>query len=170
MSAFSTAKRNGLTGANIVRMAQLQQYWTHGFNDPNYVHKARLMIPKPQSQPSTVVLATPTLQDLLNPAPADDIEFPPSASAEELYSAMFDEGDDDESLPITFVRGANLERLTIEALVDLANPKLIARFQDAPTASAVTDRAADTGAQPNAASTSWSEADAQWASKGDLDW
>ena len=83
---------------------------------------------------------------------------------------MFDEGDDDESLPITFVRGANLERLTIEALVDLANPKLIARFQDAPTASAVSDRAADTGAQPNTASTSWSEADAQWVSKGDLDW
>jgi hypothetical protein len=40
------------------------------------------------------------LQDLLNPAPADDIKFP--ASAEELYGAMFDE-DEDESLPITFV-------------------------------------------------------------------
>ena len=136
MSAFSTAKRNGLTGANIICMTQLQQYWTHGFNDPNYVHKAQLVIPKSQSQPSHVVLATPTLQDLLNPVPADDVKFPPSASAEELYGAMFDEGDDDESLPITFVRGANLERLTIEALVDLANPKLIARFQDVSTASA----------------------------------
>jgi hypothetical protein len=84
---------------------------------------------------------------------------------------MFDEGDDDdESLPITFVRGANLECLTIKALVDLANPKLIVRFQDVPTASAAIDRATDTGAQPNATSTSWSEADAQWASKGDLDW
>jgi hypothetical protein len=70
-------------------MAQLQQYWTHGFNDPNYVHKARLTIPKSHSQPSTVVvLATPTLQDLLNPVPADDDEFPPSASAEELYGTM----------------------------------------------------------------------------------
>jgi len=38
------------------------------------------------------------------------------------------------------------------------------------TASAVTDRATDTGAQPNTASASWSEADAQWVSKGDLDW
>ena len=74
------------------------------------------------------------------------------------------------SLPITFVRGANLECLTIEALVDLANPKLIVRFQDVSTASAATGRATNAGAQPNAASTSWLEADAQWASKGDLDW
>jgi hypothetical protein len=44
--------------------------------------------------------------------------------------------DDDESPPITFVRGANLERLAIEALVDLANPKLIMRFQDSLAASA----------------------------------
>jgi len=169
MSAFSTAKHNGLTGANIVCMAQLQQYWTHGFNDPNYVHKARLTIPKSQSQPSTVVLATPTLQDLLNPVPAND-EFPPSASAEELYGAMFDEGNDNESLPITFVQGVNLECLMIEALVGLANPKLITQFQDASTAPAVTNQVTDTGVQPNTASTSWSEADAQWALKGDLDW
>ena len=116
------------------------------------------------------MLPTPTLQDLLNPVPADTIKFPLSASAEELYSATFDEGDDDESLPITFVRGANLERLTIEALVDLTNPRLIARFQDASAASTATDRTTNTGTQPNAASTRWSEADAQWASKGDLDW
>ena len=58
----------------------------------------------------------------------------------------------------------------IKALVDLANPKLIVRFQDVLTASAVTGQATDTGAQPNAASTSWLEADAQWALKGDLDW
>ena len=170
MSAFSTTKHNGLTGANIVHMVQLQQYWTHSFNNPNYMHKAQLVIPKSQSQPSHAVLATPTLQDLLNPVPADDIEFPPSVSAKELYSAMFDEGDDDESFPITFVQGANLERLTIEALVDLANLKLIARFQDVSTASAATGWATDTGVQPNAASTSWLEVDAQWASKGDLDW
>jgi hypothetical protein len=56
--------------------------------------------------------------------------------------AMFDKGDDnDESLPITFVRGWHLEHLTIEALVDLAIPKLITRFQDVLTASAATDRA-----------------------------
>ena len=43
---------------------------------------------------------------------------------EEIYGAVFDEGDDDESSPITFIRGVNLERLAIEAFVDLANPKL----------------------------------------------
>ena len=42
--------------------------------------------------------------------------------------AVYDEGDDDESSPITFVRGVNLERLAIEAFIDLANPKLILRF------------------------------------------
>jgi hypothetical protein len=98
---------------------------------------------------------------------ADDVGFPPSVSAEKLYGTMFDKGDDNESLLITFVRGANLEHLTIEALVDLANLKLIAQFQNALTASAVTNWVTDTGMQPNAASTSWSEADAQ---KGDLDW
>ena len=59
---------------------------------------------------------------------------------------------------------------TFEALADLADLKLITRFQDVLTASAATGQATDTGTQPNAASTSWSEADAQWASKGDLDW
>ena len=170
MSAFSTAKHNNLTGANIVCMAQLQQYWTHGFNNPNYMHQAQLMIPKSQSQPSHVLLATPTLQDLLNPVPADNIEFPPSPNAKELYSTMFDEVDDDESLLITFVQGPILEHLMIEALVDLANPKLIARFQDVSTASAATGQATDTGAQPNSAPTSQSKVDTQWASKGDLDW
>ena len=67
------------------------------------MHNAQLMMPKSQSQPSTVILATPTLQDLLNPVPADNVEFPPSVSAEELYGTMFDKGDDDESLLITFV-------------------------------------------------------------------
>jgi hypothetical protein len=87
-------------------------------------------------------------------------------NALESTSSLFDEGDDDESLPITFVWGANLKRLTIKALVDLANPKLIMWFQDALAASAVTD----TGMQPNAASTRWSEVDVQWVLKGDLDW
>jgi hypothetical protein len=145
MSAFSTAKRNGLTSANIIRMVQLQQYWTYGFNNFNYMHKAQLTIPKSQSQPSTIMLPTPTLQDLLNPVPANNVEFPPSASAEKLYSATFDEGDDNESLLITFVQGANLKCLMIEALIDLANPKLIMQFQDVLAASVATNRATDTG-------------------------
>ena len=114
LSAFSTAKRNGLTGPNIIRMAQLQQYWNNGFSDPNYKHKARLTIPKSQTVPATIVLPPPTLQDLLNPAPSHgvdsggDADDTPAATAEEMYGAGFDDGDDDESPPITFVRGANL--------------------------------------------------------------
>jgi hypothetical protein len=38
----------------------------------------------------------------------------------------------------------------IEALVDLANLKLITQLQDALTASAATDWVTDTGTQPNA--------------------
>lgn len=153
-------------------MAQLQQYWTNGFNDPKYVHKARLVIPNIPSQPSNIVLSPPTLQDLLNPVPVDgpdNVDFP-DATIEELYGATFDEGDDDESPPITFVRGADLERLAIEALVDLANPKLVARFQDNPEASGSPTTAQTTNNEPPNTAAMWSEADAQWASGGDLDW
>ena len=131
LSAFNTAKRNGLTGPNIIRMAQLQQYWNHGFSNPNYNHKARLTIPKSQTHPTTIMLPPPTLQDLLNPMPsmdeslAADSESNDITTMEEMYGAVLDEGDDDESSPITFIRGVNLEHLAIEAFVDLANPKLI---------------------------------------------
>ena len=54
-------------------------------------------------------------QDLLNPLPADNGEFPPSTSAKEQYGTIFDEGNDDKSLLMTFVQGANLKHLTIEA-------------------------------------------------------
>jgi hypothetical protein len=107
LSAFNTAKRNGLTGPNIIRMAQLQQFWNHGFSNPNYNHKARLTIPISQTHPTTIVLPPPTLQDLLNPVPGDPndnmSESAPTTTAEEMYGAVFEEGDDDESPPITFV-------------------------------------------------------------------
>jgi hypothetical protein len=176
LSAFNTAKRNGLTGPNIIRMAQLQQYWNHGFNNPNYNHKARLTIPKSQTHPTTIILPPPTLQDLLNPVDgpgdSDHLSSPTTTTAEEMYGAMFDEGDDDESSPITFVRGVNLERLAIEAFVDLANPKLTVRFQDSPATSAPgTAKGKTNDSQPpKAKSSKWSEKDAQWASNGDLDW
>jgi hypothetical protein len=183
LSAFNTAKRNGLTGPNIIRMAQLQQYWNHGFSNPNYNHKARLTIPKSQTHPTTIMLPPPTLQDLLNPAPSMDSELDgPGDSesvpttADEMYGAAFDEGDDDESSPITFIRGVNLERLVIEAFVDLANPKLIKRFQNSDFPATSTfgsakgkEKAGDSQSS-KAGSSKWSEDDAQWASNGDLDW
>jgi hypothetical protein len=71
----------------------------------------------------------------LQPGDANDYmsESAPTTTAEEMYFGLvFDEGasDDDESKPITFIRGVNLEHQTIEAFIDLANLKLIARFQD----------------------------------------
>ena len=179
MSAFGTVKQNGLSGANIIQMAQLQQYWNHGFSNPNYTHKAKLTIPECQSQPTTIVLPPPSLQDLLNPAPTNkatnNISDMPTTSAttQELYGNMaFDDGDDNESPLITIVWGANLEHLAIEALVDLSNPKLWVRFQEpsaAASGSVNSDKAS--GTQPvKAALSKWSEEDLQWASKGDIDW
>jgi hypothetical protein len=88
-----------------------------------------------------------------------------------MYGAMFDEGDDDESSLITFIRGDNLERLAIEAFVDLANPKLIVRFQDSEFPAATSAPGSAKGkANEKARSSKWSEEDAQWVSKGDFDW
>lgn len=111
LSAFNTAKRNGLTGSNIICMAQLQQYWNHSFSDPSYNHKARLTIPKSQAYPTTIVLPPPTLQDLLNPAfsmdgPDDSNDYMSESvptTVEAMYGAGFEEGDDDESSLITFI-------------------------------------------------------------------
>jgi len=137
-------------------------------------------IPISQTHPTTIVLPPPTLQDLLNPVPGDPndnmSESAPTTTAEEMYGAVFDEGDDDESPPITFVRGVNLDRLAIEAFIDLANIKLIARFQDSESSSSTTSAhrsakgkgKADDSQQPK--TSKWSEEDAQWASNGDLDW
>jgi hypothetical protein len=65
------------------------------------------------------MLSPPTLKDLLNPAHSmdgpgdlDDHLSAPSTTVEEMYGATFDEGDDNESPPIPFVQGANLECLT----------------------------------------------------------
>jgi hypothetical protein len=69
MSAFSTAKRNGLSGENIIRMAQLQQYWCYGFTNPKYSHTATLTLPKTKPSAQPIQLPAPTLNDLLNPAP-----------------------------------------------------------------------------------------------------
>ena len=60
---------------------------------------------------------------------------------------------------------------SIEALVDLSHSKLKARFQEpsaAPHGSIAKDNASET--QPSKATSSkWSEEDATWASKEDID-
>ena len=71
LSAFNSTKRNGLSPANLINMAKLQDYWRYGLGSPGSEHSATLKLPKaPKS--TSVHLPTPTLQDLLNPAPPND--------------------------------------------------------------------------------------------------
>jgi hypothetical protein len=72
MTAWSTAKRNGLSADNIIKMGILEKYWKYGFNTSNvYTHTARLSLESfgTETQPPTRSLPVPTLQDLLNPVP-----------------------------------------------------------------------------------------------------
>jgi len=72
LSAFNLAKCNGLSTKNLIHMAQLHNHWTYGLESPMYTHTATLHLPKPQTAPKTIHLPTPMLQDLLNPAPANE--------------------------------------------------------------------------------------------------
>ena len=153
MTAFNTAKRNGLSGDHIIQMAQLQQHWTRGLNTPKFTHNAHLKLPK--TKPATTIhLPTPTLADLLNPTAADE-EF--MFNHPDPYGAleMSEEEEDEEgtsvdasgtqpapttatttattttapaaSAPtIQIIRGAR--RLQIDDLIDLSNVSLLKRY------------------------------------------
>lgn len=161
MSSFSTAKRNGLSGLNIIRMTQLQQYWTRGIgqSDSKYTHTAHLSLPKSKSQPTSIALPAPTLDDLLNPAPTNN---------NDTYEASFfeedDDSDDEDAPPVTVVRSGNVERLEIDKFINLAEPKLIARF-DPPSNSAPAQKAPTTQPQPKPTQEEWSVANSDWATK-----
>jgi hypothetical protein len=74
MTAWSTAKRNGLSAINIINMGILEKYWKYGFNNSRvYTHSARLTLDSfdTTTKPPTRTLPVPTLQDLLNPVPLD---------------------------------------------------------------------------------------------------
>ncbi|KAJ7909005.1 hypothetical protein B0H13DRAFT_1878163 [Mycena leptocephala] len=99
-TAFSTAKRNGLSTINIINMGILKKYWKYGFNNSCvYTHSARLILDSfdTTTQPPTRTLPVPTLQDLLNPVPLD-----PSVSDE--AEALF--------LKIRILTGTQLSRRT----------------------------------------------------------
>ncbi|KAJ7927093.1 hypothetical protein B0H13DRAFT_2312870 [Mycena leptocephala] len=70
LTAMSTAVRNNLGPENLVRCAQLNQYWRYGFGSPEvkrHCQKVRLELPTPNRKPSDpIVSGIPTLQDLLN--------------------------------------------------------------------------------------------------------
>ena len=115
-------------------MAQLHDHWTYGLESPTYTHTASLILPKSKASASkTICLPTPTLQDLLNPAAPNE---EPSFLCDDPYNTeLLDDDSDSESeledTPVPIVtRTSNLERLEIDALVDLANPKLVARYNE----------------------------------------
>jgi hypothetical protein len=125
---MSTAKRNGLSGSHIVEMAQLQDYWTHGLETPEYKHTAHLKLPK-NNTPAILQLPTPTLADLLNPVDlAADDELLFSDPDPYNFGCLNDDSDepDDDTPPVVIQRGAT--RLNIEAYVDLSNKKLLNRY------------------------------------------
>ncbi|KAJ6555243.1 hypothetical protein B0H10DRAFT_2241439 [Mycena sp. CBHHK59/15] len=78
LTSMSTAKRNNLGPENLVRCAQLIQYWRYGFGSSEVQHhcqKVRLELPTPNRKPSDPIVAgIPTLRDLLN---ADTVEQHP---------------------------------------------------------------------------------------------
>lgn len=137
MSAFNTAKRNGLTPTHIIQLAQLQQHWTHGLEDPTYTHTASLRLPK--ANPSSAIhLPAPTLKDLLNPTTADEdllFNHPDPYGAEFLNDGEESDEDEDDSAsppiaPPIITRGDSVLKLEIDKLVDLTNSKLLARYSD----------------------------------------
>ena len=171
MSSFSTAKRNGLSGANIIRMAQLQQYWTDGIGGTTskYTHKAHLTLPKSQSQATatTITLPAPSLQDLLNPDPAND----DSLFENDPYGAAFLEDDECEApddMPV-ISRSSTLERLEIDSIINLAEPKLIARFNENSSAATIKSKAPAAAQLSQKTSQKWSAANANWATSDDFD-
>ncbi|KAJ7842168.1 hypothetical protein B0H13DRAFT_2365352 [Mycena leptocephala] len=70
LTAMSTAKRNNLGPENLIRCAQLNQYWRYRFGSSEvqqHCQKVRLELPTTNRKPSDPIVAgIPTLQDLLN--------------------------------------------------------------------------------------------------------
>ena len=77
LTAMSTAKRNNLSAENLIRCAQLNQYWRYGFGPQEVKRRCqtvRLELPRSDRKPSDpIVTGVSTLRDLLN---ADSAEQP----------------------------------------------------------------------------------------------
>jgi len=170
MSTFSTAKRNGLSGENIIRMAQLQQYWRYGFTNPKYSHTATLTLLKTKPSAQPIQQPTPTLNDLLNPALADSEEliFMPSDPYGAFALDDKEDGEDSEDEDLPTITRSSIERLQIDDLVDLSAPKLLARFIESPASkdTSTSKHAPLTNSVPS----KWSDKDSKWANSNDMTW
>ncbi|KAK6966290.1 ribonuclease H-like domain-containing protein [Favolaschia claudopus] len=174
LTAMSTAKRNNLSADNLVRCAQLNQYWRYGFGSAEvnqHCQKVRLELPTPNRKPSDPIVAgIPSLRDLLNaestsdsPADIDEDKLfnPPDPYGIKDYEAMQeDEEDSDFTPPPLVCRKANFPVFDIETYIDLKAPKLTARFaadQEKPKADVAAPKKA-----AKAPATQWSVDDAEW--------
>jgi len=162
LSTFNTAKRNGLSPENLVRMAQLRDHWIYGLDKPSYTHTTALQLPKTHTSPSSICLPTLTLQDLLNPASADEEE--PSFICDDLYgaAALKDDNKSDDEAVIT--PRSQIKRLKIDKLlIDLTNLKLLAHFATTVPVPLATTAQPAKSTQQKYKVPAWS--DENWASK-----
>lgn len=147
MTAFNTAKRNGLTGVHIIQLAQLQQYWVHGLASFTSAHTAHLQLPTaprpPDSAYTSTSLPAPTLMDLLNPLPAEEeLLFNPP----DPYGVSQLDNDDADDVAVS-------AGLDIDDLVDLKSPKLQERYSEVkPTKASVQE-----AVQPTQPGQPWSQ-------------
>jgi hypothetical protein len=163
LSTFTTAKHNGLSPENLVRMAQLRDHWIYGLDKLSYTHTVALQLLKTHTTPSSICLPTLTLQDLLNPASADEEE--PSFICDNPYgTAALEDNDGDESddEPV-ITHGSQVERLEIDKLIDLANSKLLAHFATAVPVPLTTTAQPARSTRQKEKAPAWS--DENWASK-----
>ncbi|KAJ7343922.1 hypothetical protein DFH08DRAFT_1009112 [Mycena albidolilacea] len=172
LTAMSTAKRNNLGPENLIRCAQLNQYWRYGFGSSEvkqHCQKVRLELPMANRKPSDpVVSGIPTLQDLLNAdseqvAIDEDALFnhPDPYGMKDLEAMEEGEDDTDTAAAPLVIRYANFPTLEIEAYIDLKAPKLTQRFaatQGMPEE--LTARPAKLPAKPSTGS--WTTKDAEW--------
>ncbi|KAH7879238.1 uncharacterized protein C8R40DRAFT_1085678 [Lentinula edodes] len=168
LSGLDTAKRNGLTGQNLIWMAQLQQYWRYGFSDPKYTHTARLDLDQPSTS-SSIQLPAPTLNDLLNPAGPEIDEENLSFNISDPYGATAledGENEDDEEMDdtgvIPIITRASIDRLKIESLVNLSCGKLLERY-DPPSQMKNVPKEKPSNTQSQQASKKWSAKDSEWS-------
>lgn len=172
LTALSTAKRNNLGPENLVRCAQLNQYWRYGFGSPDvtrHCQKVRLELPTANRKPSDpIVSGIPTLQDLLNadtvgdqPIDEESLFNHPDPYGISDFEAM-EEGEDetDTAAPPLVTRRAGLPTLEIDAYIDLQAPKLVDRFAPGQ------DKPAQAIPQPTKIPT---KSNAEWEAK-DADW
>jgi len=139
-------------------MAQLHNHWTYGLESPMYTHT--LSSPaKPQTAPKNIHLPAPTLQDLLNPAPANEELSFICADPYGTQDLNDDESEAEDSEPI-ITRDLKLRDSRLRKLVDLANAKLLVRYTEP---SRLTQPEKSATQPPRAAASPWS--DDNWSAK-----